>query len=599
MDLHRDMGGGLNYVTVLGIEKSLTGRRWVWRESEERIGLGIAQALGLPELIGRLLAARGVAVDHALDFLDPTLRAMLPDPSCIIDMDRAASRLADAVEAQECVGVFGDYDVDGACSSAIMVTVLRALGCKVLYHVPDRLLEGYGPNPNALRGMAERGAKLLICVDCGTTGHEAFAPLHNLADILVFDHHKAEGAPPKITATVNPNRLDCESGLTSICATAVAFIGCIALVRGLRQRGFFKNRPEPDLREMLDLVALATICDVMPLTGLNRAFVTQGLRIMARRARPGIAALLEVAKLNNAPTAMHCGFALGPRINASGRIAESDMGLRLLLAEDVDAARELAETLDSVNRQRQLVEAGILQSAMAVAESQVIAGHPVILLAQDGWHPGVVGIVAGRLKEKFNRPALVAGIADGLAKGSGRSVPGLDLGAVIIAARQTGLLTTGGGHAMAAGFSLPSERLPALHAFLDDRLAAATVLPGAADLTLEGVLAVSGADAALAQMVARLGPFGTGNEEPLFVLPRARVLKADRIGKDGNTIRAMIEGEGGGRLKALLFRAKDGELANALSRAGAAPLHIAGYLRAETWNGRTTAGFFVTDAAPA
>jgi single-stranded-DNA-specific exonuclease len=593
------MEGGLNYVTVLGIEKSLTGRRWVWRESEERIGLGIAQALGLPELMGRLLAARGVSAHHAPDFLDPTLRAMLPDPSCITDMDRAAARLADAVEAQECVGVFGDYDVDGACSSAMMVTVLRALGCKVLYHVPDRLLEGYGPNPNALRGMAERGAKLLICVDCGTTGHEAFAPLHNLADILVFDHHKAEGAPPKITATVNPNRLDCESGLTSICATAVAFIGCIALVRALRQRGFFKNRPEPDLRDTLDLVALATICDVMPLTGLNRAFVTQGLRIMARRARPGIAALLEVAKLNDAPTAMHCGFALGPRINASGRIAESDMGLRLLLAEDEDAARELAETLDSVNRQRQLVEAGILQSALAVAESQVIAGHPVILLAQDGWHPGVVGIVAGRIKEKFNRPALVAGISDGLAKGSGRSVPGLDLGAAIIAARQSGLLATGGGHAMAAGFSLPSESLAAFHAFLDERLAEATVLPRAADLTLEGILAVSGADAALAQMVARLGPFGTGNEEPLFVLPHARVVKTDRIGKDGNTIRALIEGEGGGRLKALLFRAKDGELANALSRAGDAPLHIAGYLRAETWNGRTSAGFFVTDAAPA
>jgi single-stranded-DNA-specific exonuclease len=593
------MESGLNYVTVLGIEKSLTGRRWVWRESEERIGLGIAQALGLPELMGRLLAARGVSATHAPDFLDPTLRAMLPDPSCIVDMDRAAARLADAVEAGECVGVFGDYDVDGACSSAMMVTVLQGLGCKVLYHVPDRLLEGYGPNPAALRGMAERGAKLLICVDCGTTGHEAFAPLHNFADILVFDHHKAEGQPPKIIATVNPNRLDCESGLTSICATAVAFIGCIALLRALRQRGFFKNRPEPDLRETLDLVALATICDVMPLTGLNRALVTQGLRIMARRARPGIAALLEVAKLNDTPTAMHCGFALGPRINASGRIAESDMGLRLLLSEDSDSARDLAETLDSVNRQRQLVEAGILQSAMAVAESQVIAGHPVILLAQDGWHPGVVGIVAGRIKEKFNRPALVAGISDGLAKGSGRSVPGLDLGAAIIAARQTGLLTTGGGHAMAAGFSLPSESLAAFHAFLDERLAEATVRPGAAELTLEGILAVSGADAALAQMVARLGPFGTGNEEPLFVLQRARVVKADRIGKDGNTIRAMIEGEGGGRLKALLFRAKDGELANALSRAGDAPLHIAGYLRAETWNGRTSAGFFVTDAAPA
>jgi single-stranded-DNA-specific exonuclease len=549
--------------------------------------------------MGRLLAARGVSATHAPDFLDPTLRAMLPDPSRMVDMDRAAARLADAVEAQECVGVFGDYDVDGACSSAMMVTVLQGLGCKVLYHVPDRLLEGYGPNPAALRGMAERGAKLLICVDCGTTGHDAFAPLHNLADIIVFDHHKAEGLPPKITATVNPNRLDCDSGLTSICATAVAFIGCIALVRALRQRGFFKTRAEPDLLKTLDLVALATICDVMPLTGLNRALVTQGLRIMGRRARPGIAALLEVAKLNDAPTAMNCGFALGPRINASGRIAESDMGLRLLLSEDVDAARDLAETLDSVNRQRQVVEAGILQSAMAVAESQVIAGHPVILLAQDGWHPGVVGIVAGRIKEKFNRPALVAGISDGLAKGSGRSVPGLDLGAAIIAARQTGLLTTGGGHAMAAGFSLPSESLAAFHAFLDERLSEATVLPSAADLTLEGILAVSGADAALAQMVARLGPFGTGNEEPLFVLQRARVVKADRIGKDGNTIRAMIEGEGGGRLKALLFRAKDGELANALSRAGEAPLHIAGHLRAETWNGRTSAGFFVTDAAPA
>jgi single-stranded-DNA-specific exonuclease len=593
------MESGLNYVTVLGIEKSLTGRRWVWRAGDERIGLGIAQALGLPELMGRLLAARGVSASHAPDFLDPTLRAMLPDPSRMVDMDRAAARLADAVEAQECVGVFGDYDVDGACSSAMMVTVLQGLGCKVLYHVPDRLLEGYGPNPAALRGMAERGAKLLICVDCGTTGHDAFAPLHNLADIIVFDHHKAEGLPPKITATVNPNRLDCDSGLTSICATAVAFIGCIALVRALRQRGFFKTRAEPDLLKTLDLVALATICDVMPLTGLNRALVTQGLRIMGRRARPGIAALLEVAKLNDAPTAMNCGFALGPRINASGRIAESDMGLRLLLSEDVDAARDLAETLDSVNRQRQVVEAGILQSAMAVAESQVIAGHPVILLAQDGWHPGVVGIVAGRIKEKFNRPALVAGISDGLAKGSGRSVPGLDLGAAIIAARQTGLLTTGGGHAMAAGFSLPSESLAAFHAFLDERLSEATVLPSAADLTLEGILAVSGADAALAQMVARLGPFGTGNEEPLFVLQRARVVKADRIGKDGNTIRAMIEGEGGGRLKALLFRAKDGELANALSRAGEAPLHIAGHLRAETWNGRTSAGFFVTDAAPA
>jgi single-stranded-DNA-specific exonuclease len=583
-----------------GVQQSLTGRRWVWRTGDaERVGQGIAQQLGVPELIGRLLAARGVTAAGAADFLDPTLRAMLPDPSVLVDMDVAAARLADAVMARECVGVFGDYDVDGACSSAMMVSVLRQLGCEVVFHVPDRMLEGYGPNSNALRGLAERGARLLVCVDCGTGADAAFAPLHNIADVLVFDHHKAEGPPAKIRATVNPNRLDCESGLNSICATAVAFLACIALLRVLERRGFFGAREKPDLRELLDLVALATICDVMPLTGLNRALVTQGLRVMARRARPGIAALLEVAKIAEAPTAMNCGFALGPRINASGRIAESDMGLRLLLADDPGEAMALAMTLDEVNRQRQAVEAAMMADAMAQAQAQVDAGHDVIVLAQEGWHPGVVGIVAGRVKEKFNRPALVAGIVDGLAKGSGRSVPGLDLGAAVIAARQSGLLTTGGGHAMAAGFSLPPDGVAALHAFLCERLVLPAEMTGAAELTLEGVLAMRGADAALAQLVGKLGPFGTGNAEPLFLLPRARVVKADRIGKDGSTIRAMVEGEGGGRIKALLFRAKDGPLAEALCQVGAAPLHLAGHLRAESWQGRVSAGFFITDAAPA
>ena len=586
-------------MTVLGIEKSLTGRRWVWRPSEERLGLGLAEKLGVPELIGRLLAARGVTPEQAPDFLEPTLRALLPDPSCFVDMDVAAARLAAAVRNGECVGVFGDYDVDGACSCALMVTVLRALGCKVMHHVPDRILEGYGPNSEAMRGMAERGASLLVCVDCGTTAHDAFAPLHNMADILVFDHHKSDGLPPRIAATVNPNRLDCTSGLTGICATAVAFIACIALLRVLREQRFFVSRTQPNLLELLDLVALATICDVMPLTGLNRALVTQGLKVMARRARPGIAALLEIAMLSEPPTAMNCGFALGPRINASGRIAEPDMGLRLLLAEDAGEARHLAATLDRVNKQRQEVEAKILADAMAQASQQVAAGHPVILVAQPDWHPGVVGIVAGRLKEKFNRPALVGGIAEGVVKGSGRSVAGLDLGAVVIAARQSGLLLTGGGHAMAAGFSLAAETLPGFHAMLNERLAEAVSLPAAADLMLEGVLPAGGADAALAQMVARLGPFGMGNEEPLFVLPRMRVVRSDRIGKDGGTIRAMVEGENGGRIKALLFRAKEGELAAALSRPGGAPLHLAGHLRAESWNGRISAGFFVTDAAPA
>ena len=585
---------------VFGVTQSLTGKSWIWRSGQyERQGEGLAQQLGMPELMGRLLAARGVSADYAPAFMDPTLRAMLPDPSCLVDMDMAAGRLADAVIQGETVGVFGDYDVDGACSSALMVTLLRQLGCPVTYHVPDRLTEGYGPNADALRGLAERGARLIVCVDCGTTAHAAFAPLHNAVDIVVLDHHKSEGPPPAVRAVVNPNRLDCPSGLNTICAAAVAFIAAVALLRTLRRRGFFATRVEPDLRESLDLVALATICDVMPLTGLNRAFVIQGLKVMARRSRPGIAALLEVAKLTEAPTAMHCGFALGPRINASGRIAEADMGLRLLLAEDMELATELAQALDAVNKQRQSVEAGISNDAMARAEAQVAGGHGVILLAQEGWHPGVVGIVAGRVKERFNRPALVAGIMDGVAKGSGRSVPGIDLGAAVIAARQSGILATGGGHAMAAGFSAPETALSTFHEFLNDRLASAALVPPSAELMLDGVLGVSSADAALAQMVGRLGPFGNGNDEPLFVLPRARVMKADRIGKDGNTIRVLVEGEGGGRLKALLFRAKDGPLAEALGRVGGAPLHLAGHLRAEFWQGRVSAGFFIADAAPA
>lgn len=585
---------------VFGITQSLTGKRWVWRPGQAgRQGEALSQQLGLPDLMGQLLAARGVSVEHVATFLDPTLRAMLPDPSQLIDMDVAAARLADAVMQGEMVGVFGDYDVDGACSSALMITLLRQLGCEVVYHVPDRLNEGYGPNTTALRSMVAQGARLIVCVDCGTAAHEAFAPLHNAVDLIVLDHHKSEGPPPQIRAVVNPNRLDCTSGLRQICAAAVTFIAAVALVRTLRQRGFFATHPEPDLRDFLDLVALATICDVMPLTGLNRAFVIQGLKVMARRGRPGIAALQDVAKLITPPTAMHCGYMLGPRINASGRIAEADMGLRLLLAENEDIAAELAQTLDMVNRQRQTVEAGITSDAMARAQAQVAGGQNIILLAQEGWHPGVVGIVAGRVKERFNRPTLVAGVIDGMAKGSGRSVPGIDLGAAVIAARQSGILTTGGGHAMAAGFSAPETALSTFHAFLNERLASAALLPPSAELVLDGVLGVRGADATLAELIARLGPFGMGNEEPLFVLPRARVTKADRIGKDGNTIRLMLEGEGGGRLKALLFRAKEGPLAEALVRVGGAPLHLAGYLRAESWQGRVSAGFFITDAAPA
>ena len=584
---------------VLGVARSLTGRRWIWREAEDRISLGIAQRLGLPEILGRLLAVRGIDADAAADYLDPTLRALLPDPSLLADMDAAAARLADAVRAGETVAVFGDYDVDGACGGAVLTVLLRALGCEVIPYVPDRLAEGYGPNAAALQALAARGASLIVCVDCGTAAGLVLCALDGIADVVILDHHKAEGPPPAVVATVNPNRLDCRSGLGSLCATAIAFLTAVAVVRALRRSGFFGTGREPDLMALLDLVALATVCDVMPLAGLNRALVTQGLKVLARRARPGIAALLEVAQVNGRPTATTLSFALGPRINAAGRISEADLGLRLLLCEDTVEARGLAATLDALNRQRQQVEAAMLETALQAAEAQLAAGHPTALVSGVQWHPGVVGIVAGRIKERFNRPACVAGIADGVAKGSGRSVAGLDLGAVVIAARQTGLLTTGGGHAMAAGFSLAEAQMAAFHAFLDERLAAAADLPSAADLAIEGALAVPGCTTEMAMHLARLAPFGNGNEEPVLILPRARVVRADRVGKEAATIRAFVEGEDGGdRLKAVMFRAREGPLANALLGRGGVPLHLAGHLRAEEWNGMTSASFIITDAAP-
>ncbi len=587
------------YPAALDVSASLTGRRWLWRRGEERVGLGIAQRLDLPELIGRLLAARGVGLDDAGHFLEPTLRALLPDPSVLADMDAAAARLAAAVQRNETVAVFGDYDVDGACSAAIVTTVLRGLGCPVLTHVPDRLLEGYGPNGPALLSLADRGATLVVCVDCGTAAAAALSAVAGRADVVVLDHHVADGPPPPVLATVNPNRADCASGLGSVCAAAIAFLAVVATLRALRRAGHFAGRAEPDLRDLLDLVALATVCDVMPLTGLNRALVVQGLRVMARRARPGIAALLVAAAARDAPTAFTCGFALGPRINAAGRISTSDLGLRLLLSDDPVEARALAETLDSTNRSRQQVEASMLDAALEQAAEQSAAGHAVLLVHGEGWHPGVVGIVAGRIKERYNRPACVGALADGLVKGSGRSVAGVDLGRAVMAARQAGLLATGGGHAMAAGFSLHPDRVPGFHAFLNDRLAHAAALPRAADLSVEGTLAVSGATVDLAQQLGRLSPFGNGNEEPVFVLPRAQVVRADRIGKEGATVRAYVQGEGGGpRLKTLLFRAREGALADALLQPGA-PLHLAGHLRAEEWNGTVTAGFFIADAARA
>ncbi len=589
---------------VLAVADSLSGRAWVWRSGCDRTGFAIAERLEVPEIVGRILAARHVTLDGAADFLNPTLRALLPDPAVMIDMEAAADRLAHAARRQETVAVFGDYDVDGACSAAILTLFLRHFGCPVLPYVPDRLAEGYGPNAAALRRLAGQGASLVVCVDCGTSAHEALAALSGVAHVLVLDHHKAEGPPPPVHATVNPNRLDCGSGLRHLCAAGVAFMTAVATLRVLRRAGALDGRAEPALMSLLDLVALATVCDVMPLTGLNRALVAQGLRVMGRRTRPGLAALMDVSQKSgtqarDAPTAMTCGFGLGPRINAGGRISEADLGLRLLLCEDALDARLLAERLDAVNRQRQTVEAGVLAAAMEEAGRQVQAGCSVLLVCGERWHPGVVGIVAGRLRERFHRVACVGGVVDGVIRGSGRSVAGHDLGAAIIAARQSGLLTTGGGHAMAAGFSMRPDQQAALHAFLCERLPTASDAPSRPHLGVEAIVSAGGATLDLAQHLARLAPFGTANEEPTIVVPDLRVVKTDRLGNDGNTIRAIVQAEGGARLKTLLFRAGDSQLGQALDDRAGGRLHLAGHLRAETWNGNTSVSFCVLDGAPA
>ena len=389
-------------------------------------------------------------------------------------------------------------------------------------------------------------------------------------------------------------------GLKNLCAAGVAFMTAIAVLRVLRTQNFFAARAEPDLLGFLDLVALATVCDVMPLTGLNRALVAQGLRVMGRRARPGMAALMDVAQTRDAPTAMHCGYGLGPRINAGGRISEADLGLRLLLCEDALDARALAERLDAVNRQRQTVEAGVLEGAMAAAEAQIADGKYVLVVCGDKWHAGVVGIVAGRIKEKYNRPVCVGGIAGGVVKGSGRSIPGLDLGAAVIAARQSGLLLTGGGHAMAAGFSLLPDKTDAFQDFLNARLHAPQGAPLRPYLYVEATTSPAGATVELAQHIARLAPFGAGNDEPILVVPNVRVVKCDRLGNDGNTLRAFVESEGDTkRLKALLFRAGESKMAQALTDRAGGRLHLAGHLRAESWNGSVSASFCLVDAAVA
>jgi len=584
----------------LGVERSFCGRRWRARLADSRLGMAIAQRLGLPELVGNLLAARGVDAEEAPAFLNPTLRDLLPDPSRFKDMDRAVERLVRAVERGEGIAVFGDYDVDGATSSALLRRFFAAVGVPIRVYIPDRLAEGYGPNAPALLRLKDEGVSVVVTVDCGVTAFQPLAAAREAGlDVIVIDHHVAESLLPEAVAVVNPNRLDEAPGYGQLAAVGVAFLLVVALNRGLRDAGWYRGgRAEPDLLQWLDLVALGTICDVVPLTGLNRALVAQGLKVMARRSNPGLAALADAAGLGERPGAYHAGFVLGPRVNAGGRVGAAELGARLLATDDPAEAAELAARLEALNAERRQIEQAVLAQAIARVEAEAEADAPLVLAAAEGWHPGVIGIVASRLKERYARPAFVVTIADGLGKGSARSVRGVDLGSAVIAARQAGLLVNGGGHAMAAGFTVEADRIEELKAFLGARIAAGGDGAGPVQptLSLDGVLNPAAATPALTELLERLGPFGAGNAEPRFAIPAARVLRADVVGEAH--VRCILTGADGSRLKAIAFRCLEGELGPALLRAGGAPIHLAGHLRADRWQGREGVQFLIEDAAP-
>ncbi len=579
---------------VLGVARSLSGRFWEARNDDERLAQALSQRLALPEVVGRVLAGRGVGLDAAETFLAPRLRDHLPDPSALRDMDEAASRLARAIRTGERVAVFGDYDVDGATSSALLKRFFAAVGGDLTLYIPDRLKEGYGPNAPALLRLREAGIALVVTVDCGTVAHAPLAAAASAGlEMIVIDHHLAEPELPQALAVVNPNRLDQAGGLGQLAAVGVAFLLVVAVNRTLRAEGWYGTRPEPDLRQWLDLVALGTVCDVVPLTGVNRALVGQGLKVMAGRANVGLAALADVAGLAEPPGAYHLGFLLGPRVNAGGRVGQADLGARLLTTEDEGEAAELARALDQLNAERREIEAAVQEQAFAQVAAAGPPG-PVVIAAGEGWHPGVVGIVASRLKDHYRRPALVIALADGIGRGSGRSVKGIDLGAAVTAARQAGLLINGGGHAMAAGLTIAAENLAPLAEFLAGRIGPQGG-DAAARLGIDGVLAVGGATAELLDLLEQAGPYGAGHAEPRFVIAGARVVQPAAVGE--NHVRCLLLGADGARLKAIAFRARETALGEALFSRDGASLLIAGALRADHWRGERRVQFVIEDAA--
>jgi single-stranded-DNA-specific exonuclease len=587
----------------LGVENSATGRAWRDRLDERGAAraLAIAQRHELPELLARILAGRNVEADAVEAFLDPTIKRLMPDPYVLTAMKEAAERIADAVTRGESIAIFGDYDVDGATSAALLARYLRQCGSDPVIHIPDRLFEGYGPNVEAVRALAARGATLLVCVDCGTTSIEPLAEANTLGlDVVVIDHHQADEALPPALAIVNPNRRDDLSGLGHLAAVGLVFMTVVAVNRVLRERGFWSvQRPEPDQLALLDDVALGTVADVVPLIGLNRAFVAKGLIALRWRQRPGHVSLMDVARLAGPPEAWHLGFLLGPRINAGGRIGRADLGVKLLLENDPIEAAKIAAELDRLNQERQTIE----QATLAQAEAEAAAAlgieekGAVVVTAGQGWHPGVVGLVAARLKEKFGRPAFAIALEPGgVGTGSGRSIAGVDIGRAVRRAVAEGLLVKGGGHAMAAGVTLKKDGLAPLRAFLEASLGADVEIARRSNgLRIDGAVTAAAADAGLVAMIGRAGPFGSGNPEPVIALPAHTVTYAEEVGQAHMRVR--LKSADGSSVNAIAFRAAGQKLGAALRNARGRQVHAAGSFSLDRWQGEERVQFKLTDIA--
>ncbi len=573
----------------LDVARSVTGKAWVDRVTDRQAGLAISQRLDLPEIIGRILAARNVPIDEADAFLNPTLRSLLPDPYALRDMDKAAQRVADAIAGGQSIAVFSDYDVDGATSSALLKRFLKSAGSDAEIYIPDRFTEGYGPNEAALRHLKSNGADLVLTLDCGISAHDPLNAARDIGlDVIVVDHHQAGDDLPHADAVVNPNRLDDLSGQGHLAAVGVTFLLVVAINRLLRESGWYEGgRSEPDLLQWLDLVALGTVCDVVPLTGLNRGFVTQGFKIMARRGNPGLSALCDAARVDRRPDTYTAGYILGPRINAAGRMGQSGLGADLLSLDDRTRAAEIAQELEALNAARQAEEASVLEAALVQAENAVGEKQdlPVVVVSGDGWHQGVIGIVASRLVDRLGRPSIVLTFdQDGAGTGSGRSIQGVDLGSAVRSAVERNVILKGGGHAMAAGLTVERARLGELRGLLEeqlgDQVAEATRAPG---LKIDGAISARAATVDFISALERVGPFGIGNPRPRFVLPAHRVSYADVVGSDH--VRCTLTAGDGARLSAIAFRCADTALGKALLAKGGPPIHLAGHLSRNEWRG--------------